>query len=90
MILSLLVILLLFVFVSSFLVGGGSQSIVLGNKVVSDGKEVFGELVLRVLWEMASFTLTEYHEFDASLFKEPLHEFEGKTAQSVAVGNHKC
>ena len=73
-------ILLLFVFVSSFLVGGGSQSIVLGNKVVSDGKEVFGELVLRVLWEMASFTLTE----------EPLHEFEGKTAQSVAVGNHKC
>ena len=79
----------LFVFGSSSLVGGGSQSIVSGNEVVRDGKEVFGELVLRVLWEMASFTLTENHEFDASLLKDPLHEFEGKSAQPVAVGNHK-
>jgi len=53
--------------------------------VVGDCEEIFGQLLLGV-WVMV-FTLTENQELDASLFKDPFHEFIGKAAQPVSVGN---
>lgn len=51
--------------------------------MVGDCEEIFGQLLLGV-WVMV-FTLTENQELDASLFKDPFHEFIGKAAQPVSL-----
>lgn len=74
---------------AAFAIGRGPEAVVAGDEVVGDGEQVVCELLLRV-WAVAVVTLTEYHDLDASLLKDPLHELEGKAAEAVAVGNHNC
>jgi len=49
--------------------------------VIGDCEQVFGELPFWV--GIMVFTFTENHELDASFFKDPFHEFVGKSAQAV-------
>lgn len=68
---------------SSLSIFGRTASIIACDKDVDDdGGQVLGQLVL------VRSCVTVNHDPDARFRKEPFHELEGESTQSVPMGNH--